>query len=418
MTPLGTTTATTWGRLLNGDSGIRSISNFDPTILPVGIAGEVPRENLLATPKLLPPTPAHGRFAIHAANEALTDAGLADVSLGETCGVSIGVGMSGLEDAFAGHQHILAQSPRRVSPYLVSRILLNTPASLVSLANQLTGPCIAPSTACAAGLHAIAEATHIVRRGDVPLMLAGGAEAATHHVSVAAFARARALASGFENDPKSASKPFDKNRCGFVLSEGAAVLVLESEKHARARGVTHAYAELSGSSATADAFHVTAPCPQGTGARRAMKQSISRSGLSPADVDYVNAHATGTKVGDAVERRAIAHVLRDNETAVVSSTKGATGHLLGAAGAVEAAFTVLVVATSRVPPTLNLANLEEDEEAESNGWGAIHRYVPKIALKKEVDVALCNSFGFGGTNACVTAVAPDGYSRRHVTVER
>ena len=417
VTPLGTSKSITWQNLLKGNSGIDRISQFDTQILPVKIAGEVKREHLEATCNILPPTPAHGRFAIHAANEALRDASLNHGSLGETCGVSIGVGMSGLEDAFKGYEQILSSSPRRLSPYLVPRVLVNTAASLISITNQLTGPCIAASTACAAGLHAIIEAKHIVERGDVPIMLAGGAEAATHSVSIAAFARARALATGFDDDPQSASKPFDSKRCGFVLSEGAAVLVLECEEHARNRGVTHAYAELLGSSATADAFHITAPCPNGSGAKRAMNQSLKRSGFSSVQVDYVNAHATGTKVGDAVERRAIAHVLRDNDTAVVSATKGATGHLLGAAGAMEAAFTALTVSTGHVPPTLNLDNLENDEEVESNGWHDIHRYVPKASIQKHVDVALCNSFGFGGTNACVTFAAPNGYARRHMQIE-
>lgn len=418
VTPLGTSTLSTWHRLIAGHVAISPITAWDASKLPARIAGTVAIDELPVSPALLAPTPLYARFALCAAGEALRDADLIDVALDERAGVSIGVGMSGLDDAILAHEQISAGRHRRVSPFTVPRVLANTPASLVSLAYSLRGPCVAASTACAAGLHAIGEAFHVVRRGDADVMLAGGAEAATNAVAVAAFSRARALIIDANDDAGMASRPFDRSRNGFVLAEGAAVLVLESEEHARERGVRGVYAELRSASATADAFHLTAPCPKGSGARRAMRLALKRAEVEAGEVDYVNAHATSTKVGDAVERSAIANVLCDNDKAVVSSTKGATGHLLGAAGAMEAAFTALAISTSCVPPTVNLEVLDEDEECEKMGWGDVQRYVPGKSVRRQVDVALCNSFGFGGTNACVALTQPpDGFKRRAIGKE-
>lgn len=400
VTPLGTNKSSSWSALLGGASGITRITSWDASGLAVQIAGSVNSDLLPPAPNLLQPTPRHARFALHAADEALRDAGLEN--LGQRCGVSIGVGMSGLEGALEAHSQIERGAARRVSPFMIPRVLVNTAASLVSLQHKLQGPCLAPSTACAAGLHAIIDAFHAVQRGDVDVMLAGGAEASTNAVAIAGFSRARALARSADahKDPRSAARPFDATREGFVLAEGAGVLVLESEEHAEKRGV-QTYAEIAGAAATADAFHVTAPCPEGSGAIRAMREAMVRGGVAPHSIGYVNAHATSTRVGDAVERRAIARLLSENRDALASSTKGATGHLLGAAGAVEAAFTALAVRTGDIPPTLNLKRLDDDEESERLGWGDLRRYVPEKAVRREVGAALCNSFGFGGTNACV-----------------
>lgn len=276
------------------------------------------------------------------------------------------------------------------------------------MAHGLRGPCLAPSTACTAGLHAVVDGFHAVQRGDPPIMLVGGTEATVNGVAVAGFLRARALSNR-------ASSPFDAKRDGFVIAEGAGVLVLECATHAAARGATGAYAELRAVAATADAHNVTAPHPDGDGTVRAIQLAMQRVGVEPRDVDYVNAHATGTPLGDAVERLVIANVLESNTEAVVSSTKGATGHLLGASGAVEAAVTAMAVAADVVPPTLNLRNHDPDEHVERLGWGDIDRFVPASPRSMPVDVALCSSFGFGGTNASIALTKPaDGFAKREI----
>lgn len=409
VTPLGTTTTSTWSSLLSSRSGLGPMTHFDASSLPVQLAGEVDTSALPPSPPILPPTPRYARLVLHAASAALDDAGLSG-TLDDRAGVSIGVGMSGLDDALAADAHLRAGRPRRISPFLVPRILPNTPASLVSLAHGLRGPCLAPSTACAAGMHAVIDGFHAVKRGDAPVMLVGGAEAAVNAVAVVGFSRARALSN-------KKSCPFDTDRDGFVIAEGAGVLVLEDADHAAARGATNAYAEIRSAAATADAHHVTAPHPDGDGAARAMELALQRAGADAVEVDYVNAHATSTPAGDDVERLAVAKVLENNAHAVVSATKGATGHLLGAAGAVEAAFTAMAVAGDVVPPTLNLHNLDRDERVERLGWGDVERFVPQKLREMRVDTALCNSFGFGGTNASVVLTKPaDGFAKRAAAV--
>lgn len=416
MTPLGLSTPKTWTNLIAGNTAIQHTQHHDA--IPISLSAPISRDALPKQPPMLSPCPPFATYALVAAREALLDARLLpshDMPLSydpDDSGVSIGVGMAHLPDIATTSEHLKRNEYRRVSPFLVPRILPNTPSGLVSLRHGLRGPTLAPATACAAGAHAIADGFHAIRRGDASVMVVGGAEAAIHPIAVAGFARAKALAAS----PKSA--PFDRNRSGFVLGEGAAILVLESEAHARSRHAK-AYAEICGSGASGDAFHVTSPCPGGSGAIRAMRAALKNARRQPCDVDYVNAHATGTIVGDAVERTAIAQLLsgtgNDPGQAVVSSTKGATGHLLGAAGAVEAAFCVLAIAENIVPPTVGLRQMDEDEEANKCGWGDLERYVPQNAKEKNVQFALSNSFGFGGTNACLAfGDAPDGFKSRGI----
>lgn len=416
ITPLGLSTASSWRAIVSGRSGIRHTPHHDA--LPINISAPVVEDGLPKPPPLLSPCPPFASFALIAAREALKDAQLLasgdedPVYDPETSGVSIGVGMAHLPEIATVHTHLLNNAYRKVSPFLVPRILPNTPAGLVSLLHRLQGPTLAPATACAAGAHAVADGFHAIRRGEARVMVVGGAEAAIHPIAVAGFARAKALASS------SSSAPFDVNRSGFVLGEGAAILVLEEEAHALSRGAA-SYAELAACASTGDAFHITSPAPDGSGAFRAMQTVLRLASRQPEHVDYINAHATGTVIGDVVERRAIARLLDKrqckNSNALVSSTKGATGHLLGAAGAVEAAFTILSISERVIPPTVGLTAVEPDVEAEECGWGDVSRYTPGSSAQKKVRFALSNSFGFGGTNSCLGfAETPDGVPRRGI----
>lgn len=411
VTPLGLTTASTWRALLAGETAVREMHHHDA--VPIRLAAALAPGSLPPPPPQLSPCPAFAAYAVAAAGAALSDAGLSGPSVterhayeydGDYAGVSIGVGMAHLPTICDAARALDAGRYRRVSPFLVPRILPNTAAGLVSLVHGLRGPSLAPATACAAGAHALCDALHAVRRGDADIMVAGGAEAAIDPIAVAGFGRARALAA----DPTSA--PFDSHRSGFVLGEGAAVLVIEAADHAARRGAA-AYAELLGCAATGDAYHVTSPPPDGSGAMRAMRSALRSARVTPADIDYINAHATGTAVGDAIERRAISDVFSNEHapagSAVVSSTKGATGHLLGAAGAVEAAFTALSVAHDIVPPTVGLRELDQADDVAQRGWGDLERYVPDTAVRKVVTHAISNSFGFGGTNVCLAFGKPD-----------
>lgn len=406
VTPLGLTTPATWANLIAGKTAITH-TPFHPS-LPVSISAPIDRANLPPPPPLLSPCPPFATYALHAAQEALADANLLPSTADHpppydphVAGVSIGVGMAHLPDIAQTSSLLERNAYRKVSPFFVPRILPNTPAGLVSLRHSLRGPSLAPATACAAGAHALADALYAIRRGAAHIMVAGGAEAAVNPIAVAGFARAKALA------VSASSVPLDAARAGFVLGEGAAALVLESEEHARKRGAI-AYAELAGAGMSGDAFHVTSPRPDGSGARAAMRAALADARMACSAVDYVSAHATGTRVGDAVERAAIARLLPADEVgagAVVSATKAATGHLLGASGAVEAAFCALAVATGVVPPTRGLRALDDDAEVAALGWGDVRRYVPDVAVRKEVGLALSNSFGFGGTNACLAFTA-------------
>jgi len=344
-------------------------------------------------------------YALSAAAEALADADWMPLpqSAREATGVAIGSGMSGTADVLEAGTLISEGRLRRVSPFFIPRILPNMAAGAVSIHYGLLGPNHAASTACASAAHSLGDAFTLIARGAADVMLAGGTEAAVDAVAMGGFSRLKALSTGYNEEPSEASRPFDADRDGFVLGEGAAVLVLEELEHARARGVPM-YAEVRGYGLSGDAHHITSPNPMGVGATLAMQRAIRQSGVSPDAFCYVNAHATSTPVGDDIEQRAIAGVFGERAEAAdgglaVSSTKGATGHLLGAAGAAEAVFTVLALHHGVAPPTLNLHNPSP---------ALLGNLVPRHAqrLPDGPRAALSNSFGFGGTNAAIVFCSP------------
>lgn len=412
ITPLGVSTRSTWSALLKPGVSPSPASLYPLSKTDDIVVMRIPTDPPLSSPGVLlgRDIPPSSHYALLAAEQALSDANVSTPLISSAAprvGTSIGVGIAPIPDLAAAAASVAEGRPRRISPYLVPRVLLNTPAGLVSQVHNLQGPNTAPATACAAGAHAIAEGFHAITRGDAAMMVVGGTDAAIEPVALAAFSRARALSTAHSDRPSSASRPFDSSRDGFVMGEGAAVMVLEDADHAIARGANRAYAEISAVGLSGDAWHPTAPPPDGSGARRAMERAITSAGVSASDIDYVNAHATGTPLGDAVERRAIAEVLKENSSALVSSTKGATGHLLGAAGSVEAVFTALSIASGVVPPTLNLNHLDEESEWDLRGWNSLDRYVPGQCREHPVDLALSNSFGFGGTNVSLLLSGPD-----------
>jgi 3-oxoacyl-[acyl-carrier-protein] synthase II len=425
VTPLGCTTSKTWAALLNPDSTSAAklfpLENGDKSTQPI-VAMPISRHLLPPAPTQLlgRDTPLYVQYALLSAAQALSDAGLAlrlDDKSAVAAGCSIGVGMGSIPDLVIAAELIKAGKLRRVSPFTVPRMLVNSPAGVVAQVHNLQGPNTAPSTACAAGAHAVIEGLHAIQRGEADVMVVGGSEGAIEEVGVAGFARARALSTKYATAPSRASRPFDVGRDGFVMGEGSGMLVLESESFARARGVECVYAEVAGSGRSGDAWHVTSAAPDGRGARLAMRAALAAAALDASQVGYVNAHATGTRTGDLAERRAIAAVFGGAACAqvVASSTKGATGHLLGAAGAVEAAFAALAVCTGRVPPTLNLEEVDADDDCILHGWGDVRRYLPGAAVTRALDVALSNSFGFGGTNASIVFTAPPpGFRRRQM----
>jgi 3-oxoacyl-[acyl-carrier-protein] synthase II len=332
-------------------------------------------------------------FALSAATQALADAGWsgedANIEMRGRAGVAVGVGMVDLQAVTTAHA-ALDRSYRRLSPYFIPSILGNMAAGHISIQHKLEGPNHSVTTACATGAHAIGDAFNFIRHGQADMMVAGGTEASIHELGLAGFCRSNALACNFNNDPAAASRPFDKDRCGFVMGEGAGIMVLESLESAAKRGAK-IYAEIAGYGLAGDAYHITNPTPGGRGASRSMKMALQQAGLLPSEVKYINAHATSTPVGDAVEAGAIAKLF--GERPLVSSTKGSIGHLLGAAGAVEAVFTVLAVHCGQVPPNCNF------NESEHN-FG-LNLPCNSVVVDGGISAAITNSFGFGGTNACL-----------------
>ena len=400
VTPLGGDVETSWNNLIAGKSGIAAITRFDTSDQKAKIAGEVkPKDHPYGfdpdkrvDPKTQRQVDPFIVYAIDAAGQALEDAGLTDMdeSLKERTGVSIGSGIGGLPGIESESLVLAEKGPGRVSPHFVHGRLINLTSGQVSIKYGLMGPNHSVVTACSTGAHSIGDAARMIKDGDADIMLAGGAESTINPLGVAGFAQARALNTAFNDRPEQASRPYDKNREGFVMGEGAGVVVLEEYEHAKARGAK-IYAEIVGYGLSGDAYHVTAPHPEGRGAELAMKMALKKAGLKPEDIDYVNAHGTST-MADTIELAAVKRVLGDDLSgASMSSTKSAIGHLLGGAGAVEAIFCILAIRDQIVPPTLNLDDPDEGTEGVD--------LVPHQAKKRPVRAALSNSFGFGGTNA-------------------
>lgn len=397
VSPVGTGVEYAWKNLLDGKSGVRKVTDFDVSDIASQIAGFPvcgtnpgeynpdsviePREQRKMEKTIL--------YALVAADEAIKDAGLDNYTGDkERIGVSVGSGVGGLSTISETDSDMLKNGARFVSPFFVPKSIINMPAGYISIRYGFGGPNISMSTACATGAHSIGEGAEIVRRGDADIMICGGSESAVCRLGMAGFAAMRALSTR-NDDPEHASRPWDKDRDGFVIGEGAGILVLEEYEHAVARGAK-IYAEVAGFGMTADAYHITAPAPEGVGGKRAMKIALEKAGLKPEDVDYVNAHGTSTGLGDLGELMAVKELFGNGKTCM-SSTKSMTGHLLGAAGAIEAVFSALTIRDNIVPPTINLDN-PIDEVGDFN-------LVPHKAQKREINVALSNSFGFGGTNA-------------------
>lgn len=400
VTPLGNGVKTSWKRLLEAKSGARLIRKFDTTDLAVRYGCEV-QEGLnegefdfqtVINPKERRKLDDFIVFGIAAAEEAINDSGWkpeTEEAFFRT-GVTIGSGVGGLSTIEENAIKFQDDSRRRLSPFELPGALINLLSGHVSIRHGFQGPNFAVVTACSTGAHCIGDAARLIANDEVDVMVAGGAEAAMCRVSIASFSAARALSTKFHNDPERASRPYDKDRDGFVMGEGAGVIILEEYEHAKKRGA-HIYGELSGFGFTADAFHITAPASDGRGAYRSMKMALARAKLSPEDVLYINAHGTSTPLGDTVEVEAVKRLYNGSSHKVaMSSTKSATGHLLGAAGGVEAIFSLKALAEDVIPPTLNLDNPSD---------GLDINLVPKYALERKLSAVMTNSFGFGGTNA-------------------
>ena len=397
VTPLGQGADTFWGNLLAGQCGIDSISAFDTEGFPCTIAGEVKDFDptpAFPSPKEVRRTDRFSQFGIHAGWQALNDSGL-DLAKANRArvGAFIGSGIGGLITLEDQHNKLLERGPGRLSPFFIPMMILNMASGMFSLYHGLRGPNVATCSACATASHAIGEAWRTLVMGDADVMVAGGTEAAVAPCAVGGFASMKALSTR-NDDPRHASRPFDAGRDGFVMGEGSGVLVLEELEHAKARGA-RIYCEMAGYGNTADAHHMTSPAPEGEGGARAMRMALSSGGLDPEDISYINAHGTSTPQGDVCETEAIKSVFGDHAGSLaVSSTKGATGHMLGAAGGAEMAVCCKALETDTVPPTINYETPDPDCDLD---------YVPNEAREMEVNAIANNSFGFGGHNACLVA---------------
>ena len=409
VSPLACGVEATWRRLLAGESAAARVENFDVSDIACQIAAQVPRGS---APDAFNPDdwmePKEQRrvdefivYAMAAATQALRDADWAPKTYEEEIdtGVMIGSGIGGLQGIYETSVTLHEKGPRRVSPFFIPGRLINLAGGHVSITHKLKGPNHAVVTACSTGAHAIGDAARLIALGDAKVMVAGGAESAVNRLSLAGFAACRALSTSFNDRPRQASRPYDRDRDGFVMGEGAGCVVLEDIDHARARGA-RIYAEVIGYGLSGDAYHITAPSPDGDGAYRAMSAALKRAGLTASDIDYVNAHGTSTPVGDEIELGAVERLLGNAAaTTTMSSTKSSIGHLLGAAGAVEAIFSILALRDQIAPPTLNLDNPSVETAID---------LAPHVAKKRRIRVALSNSFGFGGTNASLIFGAPEG----------
>lgn len=395
VSPLGNSVAPTWAAILAGQSGVGHIDRFDVGAIPVQIAAMVkdfdPANYI--PPKDVKKMESFIHYGLAAAIEAIDDAGLVSEALNlDRVGILIGSGIGGLDGIERNTLALAEQGPRRVSPFFVPGAIINMVSGQLSIRYGFRGPNLATVTACAAGTHSIGQAARMIAYGDADAMIAGGAEGAISPLGVAGFAAARALSTR-NDDPTRASRPWDRDRDGFVLGEGAGVLVLESLAHAQARGA-RIYAELIGFGMSADAYHMTAPSADGDGARRCMQAAMNDAGINPEDIGYINAHGTSTLAGDAAEVVALRTALGMHaKHCPVSSTKSMTGHLLGAAGGIEAVFSVLALRDQVLPPTINLDNPSDDCDLD---------FVPHTAREvRGLDVTMSNSFGFGGTNGAL-----------------
>jgi 3-oxoacyl-[acyl-carrier-protein] synthase II len=398
-----------WDRLIAGESGLGAIQSFDVSDLPARVAGQVPRGETAqgrfnaddwVSPKEQRRMDMFIIYALAAASQAVAEAGWSPQDEDQRCrtGVLIGSGIGGLPEIARGAITVENGQIRKLSPFFIPAALINLASGHVSIKYGYKGPNHSVVTACATGAHAIGDAARLIMLDDADVMIAGGAEAAVCRLGIAGFSAARALSTKFNDTPERASRPWDRERDGFVMGEGAGIVVLEEYEHAKKRGAK-IYAEVIGYGMSGDAYHITAPAEDGNGAFRCMQAAFRRAGLSPEDIDYINAHGTSTPLGDEIEIGAVKRLFGDAaRTVSMSSTKSSIGHLLGAAGAAEAIFSILAIETGIVPPTLNLDN-------PSDGCDDID-LVPHVAKQRPVRAALSNSFGFGGTNASLIFAKP------------
>jgi 3-oxoacyl-[acyl-carrier-protein] synthase II len=401
VTPLGCGVEHNWKRLIAGESGAKKIDTFEVSDIACRIAGVIPvgdgtngtyNADQWMEPKEQRKVDKFIVYAMCAAKQALDDAGWHPKSHEDQCasGVMIGAGIGGVEGIAETAVTLHERGPRRVSPFFIPGRIINLASGYVSIEHGLKGPNSAVVTACSTGSHAIGDAGRMIALGDADVMVAGGTESPVNRISLAGFAAVRALTTGFNETPTKASRPYDKDRDGFLMGEGAGVVVLEELEHAKARGAK-IYAELIGYGMSGDAFHITAPTSDGDGAFRCMSAAIRRAGIQPGDIDYINAHGTSTPLGDEIELGAVTRLMGNAAGQLsMSSTKSSIGHLLGAAGAVEAIFSILAIRDQIAPPTLNLVNPSVDSSVD---------LVPLQARPRKIDTVLSNSFGFGGTNA-------------------
>jgi 3-oxoacyl-[acyl-carrier-protein] synthase II len=402
-TPVGNDVDTFWSNLKNGVSGIRTIDAFDTKAYDSKIGGQVQNfdpKPFFKNPKDVRRTDRFSQLAVAAANKALVDSGIdvANLEQRDRFGVLVSSGIGGLKTLQDQLNILLTKGPTRNSPFTIPMLLSNMASGLISMEFDLRGPNMCIVTACATSNNAIGESWRIIKFGDADIFLAGGSEASIVEIGLAGFSAMKALSTR-NDEPERASRPFDRDRDGFVVSEGAGIVVVEELEHAKARGAK-IYCELTGYGVSGDAYHMTAPPPDGEGAARAMRMALNHARLSPDQVDYINAHATSTDIGDICETRAIKKVFGDNAYKVaISSTKSMTGHLLGGAGGIEMAACALAIRDSVIPPTINLENPGEECDLD---------YTPNTAREKKVRVALNNSFGFGGHNATLVATSFEG----------
>lgn len=409
VTPLGCGVEATWTRLLDGASGARRIEKFEVSDLPAKIACQIPRgdgskgtynPDQWMEPKEQRKVDEFIVYAMCAARQAIDDSGWKPTSYDDRArtGVMIGSGIGGLEGIAETAIVLKEKGPRRVSPFFIPGRLINLASGYVSIAHGLKGPNHAVVTACSTGAHAIGDAARLIALDDADVMVAGGTESPIVRISIAGFSACRALSTSFNDEPERASRPYDKDRDGFVMGEGAGVVVLEEYEHAKRRGAK-IYAEVIGYGLSGDAYHITAPAEDGDGAFRCMSMALKRAGIAPAELDYINAHGTSTPLGDEIELNAVQRLVGNAAAKItMSSTKSSIGHLLGAAGAVEAIFSVLAIRDDMAPPTINLDNPSVETAID---------LVPHKAKKREINTVLSNSFGFGGTNASLIFRAVD-----------